>query len=154
MATETITQTNGTNGIHLNGHANGHISGTSLPPFPTDVATAPLLKISLSKLQAYDSEEIARLTQACEDLGFFYLDLRGPGDQVLKEANQMFDLAEELYNLPLEEKKKYDFMHKNSYFGYKGYGANVVDKTGRTDRNEFYNVCLNDLLTNLQAVEL
>lgn len=148
MATETITQTNGTNGVHLNGHTNGHTNGTSLPPFPTDVPTAPLLKISLSKLQAYDSEEIARLTQACEDLGFFYLDLRGPGDQILKEADQMFNLAEDLYDLPLEEKKKYDFMHKNSYFGYKGYGANVVDKTGRTDRNEFYNVCFNDLLTN------
>lgn len=144
MATETITQTDGTNGVHLNGHTNG----TSLPPFPTDVPTAPLLKISLSKLQAYDAEEIARLTQACEDLGFFYLDLRGPGDQILKEADQMFNLAEDLYDLPLEEKKKYDFMHKNSYFGYKGYGANVVDKTGRTDRNEFYNVCFNDLLTN------
>lgn len=142
MATETMTETNGTatNGIHLNGNTK-HTNGTSLPPFPTDVPTAPLLKLSLSKLQAHDPEEIARLTQACEDLGFFYLDLRGTGDRVLEEASQLFDIAENLYDLPLEEKKKYDFMNKGSYFGYKGYGANVVDKTGRTDRNEFYNVC-------------
>lgn len=138
MATETITQTNGTtNGVHLNG------TSTSLPPFPTDIPTAPLLKLSLSKLQAHDPDEIARLTQACEDLGFFYLDLRGPGDDVLEEARKLFDLAEDLYELPLEEKNKYDFMHKGSYFGYKGYGANIVDRSGRTDRNEFYNVCHN-----------
>lgn len=142
MATQTITQTNGAavNGVHTNGN---HINGSTLPPFPDDVPTAPLLKISLSKLQKYDSDEIARLTQACEDLGFFYLDLRGTGDEVLEEASQLFNLAEGLYDLSLEEKLKYDFMHKGSYFGYKGYGANVVDKSGRTDRNEFYNVSTN-----------
>lgn len=36
-------------------------------------------------------------------------------------------------------------MDKGSYFGYKGYGANVVDRTGRTDRNEFYNISKDDL---------
>lgn len=139
MATQTITQTNGTatNGVHTNGN---HTNGQSLPPFPDDVPTAPLLKLSLSKLQQHDPEEIARLTRACEDLGFFYLDLRGTGDDVLEEASKLFDIAEDLYDLSLEEKQKYDFMSKGSYFGYKGYGANVVDRTGRTDRNEFYNV--------------
>ncbi|KAK4940873.1 hypothetical protein LTR10_019145 [Elasticomyces elasticus] len=36
-------------------------------------------------------------------------------------------------------------MHKNSYFGYKGFGANVVDRKGNLDRNEFYNVSKDDI---------
>lgn len=143
MATATMTQTSG---LHLNGHTNGHSNGYSsgtstAPAFPDDVPTAPLLRLSFAKLKDADPEEIQRLVRACEDLGFFYLDLRGPGDEILADADKLFTVGEHLYDLPLEEKKQYDFMHKNSYFGYKGYGANVVDKSGRTDRNEFYNVC-------------
>lgn len=120
MATETITQTNG---VHLNG---SHTNGTSgPPPFPDDVPTAPLLILSFDKLRNNDTEEIKRLIRACEDIGFFYLDLRGPGDDILEDANKLFEVGEGLYDLPLEEKQKYDFMHKNSYFGYKGFGANA-----------------------------
>lgn len=138
-----------TSGVHLNGHTNGHTNGytnghtesaSSAPLFPDDVPKAPLLRLSFEKLKQNDTEEIQRLVRACEDLGFFYLDLRGPGDEILADADKLFTVGEHLYDLPLEEKKKYDFMHKNSYFGYKGYGANIVDKSGRTDRNEFYNV--------------
>lgn len=167
MATETTTQTNGThtNGIHVNDThvkgVNGSTNGTTTaPPFPDDVPTAPLLRLSLSKLQSNDADEIARLTRACEDLGFFYLDLRGSdtGDSILNDADQLFKVGEELYDLPLEEKRTYDFSAKGSYFGYKGYGDNVVDKTGRTDRNEFYNVscsvsqcCSNSLSSHLYS---
>jgi len=110
------------------------------PPFPDNVPTAPLLRLSLVKLLQRDNEEVNRFVRACEDLGFFYLDLSGPGDSLLADADQLFKVGAALYDLPLEEKKKYDFMHKNSYFGYKGYGANVVDRDGNLDRNEFYNV--------------
>jgi hypothetical protein len=81
-------------------------------PFPDDVPTAPLLRLSLQKLIARDAEEVNRFTRACEDLGFFYLDLSGPGDSLLDDANQLFGVAEELFDLPLEEKKRYDFQHK------------------------------------------
>lgn len=110
------------------------------PPFPDDVPTAPLLRLSLAKLLQRDNEEVNRFIRACEDLGFFYLDLSGPGDSLLADADELFKVGAALYDLPLEEKQKYDFMHKNSYFGYKGYGANVVDRDGNLDRNEFYNV--------------
>lgn len=124
MATETITQTNG---VHLNG---SHTNGTSgPPPFPDDVPTAPLLILSFDKLRNNDNEEIKRLIRACEDIGFFYLDLRGPGDDILEDADKLFKVSEELYDLSLEEKQKYDFMHKNSYFGYKGFGANASHLT-------------------------
>lgn len=111
------------------------------PPFPDDVPTAPLLRISLSKILQRDKIELERFNRACEDLGFFYLDLTGPGNVLLRDADKLFDIGEELFDLPLEEKAKYDFSAKKSYFGYKAQGAAVVDKKGNVDRNEFYNVC-------------
>ncbi|KAK6380673.1 uncharacterized protein PV06_09834 [Exophiala oligosperma] len=117
-----------------------------MPLFPNDVPTAPLLRLSLAKLINRDHDEINRFVRACEDLGFFYLDLSGPGDSLLADADLLFQVGEQLFDLPVDEKKKYDFMHKNSYFGYKGFGANVVDRHGNLDRNEFYNVSKDDML--------
>ena len=110
------------------------------PLFPNNVPTAPLLRLSLVKLLDRDAEEVERFLRACEDLGFFYLDLSGPGDSILSDADQLFNVGAQLFDIPLEEKKQYDFSHKKSYFGYKGYGAAIVDKAGNLDRNEFYNV--------------
>ncbi|KIW99913.1 uncharacterized protein Z518_10841 [Rhinocladiella mackenziei CBS 650.93] len=115
------------------------------PPFPSDVPTAPLLRLSLAKLIERDEQEVHRFIRACEDLGFFYLDLTGPGDSLLADADRLFKVGVELFDLPLEEKKKYDFAHQKSYFGYKGFGANVVDRYGNLDRNEFYNVSKDDM---------
>lgn len=123
MATTTITTT-----------AQAH------PPFPEDVPTAPLLRISLDKLLQRDTIELERFVRACEDLGFFYLDLTGPGDSLLAEADKLFGVGQELFDLPLEEKAKYDFSAQKSYFGYKAQGAAVIDRKGNVDRNEFYNV--------------
>jgi len=114
----------------------------SAPPFPEDVPTAPLLRLSLRKLLGRDEAEVKRFNRACEDLGFFYLDLEGDGDSLLRDANGLFDVAEALCDLPLEEKQKYDFSSQKSYFGYKAQGAMVIDRNGNLDRNEFYNVTL------------
>jgi isopenicillin N synthase-like dioxygenase len=113
-----------------------------LPPFPEDVPTAPLLRLSLEKLLAHDGPEIERFCTTCEDVGFFYLDLRGTelGDSMLASSDGLFGVGERLFELDLEEKRKYDFSKKNSYFGYKEQGAAVVDRDGNVDRNEFYNV--------------
>jgi isopenicillin N synthase-like dioxygenase len=113
-----------------------------LPPFPKDVATAPLLCLCLQKLLAFDAYEIKRLVEACEDLGFFYLDLQNCGStsDILDDVDKLFAISKEFFSLSLEEKKKYDFSAQNSYFGYKSQGAVVVDKNGTRDRNESYNV--------------
>lgn len=113
-----------------------------LPPFPKDVPTAPLLCLSLQKLIVSDNSEIKRLIEACEDLGFFYLDLQncGPASGILDDVDKLFAISKEFYTLSLEEKKKYNFSAQNSYFGYKSQGAVVVDKNGARDRNESYNV--------------
>jgi isopenicillin N synthase-like dioxygenase len=122
------------------------------PPFPDNVPTAPLLRLSLAKLLDRDPAELNRFVRACEDLGFFYLDLYGPGDSILADADQLFQVGEKLFDLPLEEKKQYDFQQRKSYFGYKGYGANVVDKDGNLDRNEFYNVSTPKYLSRARFV--
>jgi len=119
-----------------------------IPPFPTTVPTAPLLRISLAKLAAGDEEEAERVWKACCELGFFYLDLRMTRDGVeggsenekdgvkgydgrkeqkeegkvdgyalLREAEGLFGIEEEVFGLPLEEKLGYDFKDQGSYFG-------------------------------------
>lgn len=114
-----------------------------LPPFPNDVPTAPLLRLSFGKLLAGDAAEYNRLFEASVDIGFFYLDLQDSeqGRSLLGDADDLFRVGEKLFELPLEEKMLYDFSAQNSYFGYKGQGVAVVDKNGNLDRNEFYNVC-------------
>ena len=90
------------------------------PPFPNDVPTAPLLRLSLKNLLKNDPEESNRFFQACKDLGFFYLDLRGTsiGESILSDADRLFDVGEQLFELDLEEKQKYDFSAQQSYYGY------------------------------------
>ena len=141
--------------------ANGHTNGDtptpeallaptqafpSIPPFPTNIPTAPLLRLRLSSLLSHNPSEIARFTSACESLGFFYLDLSNTtlGSSIINDADKLFDVGADLFSLPLDEKKKYDFMKENSYFGYKAMGANVL-KNGKLDRNEFYNVSKDDV---------
>lgn len=112
------------------------------PPFPDDVPTVPLLSLSLKKLREGDSTEAQRLFQVCEDIGFFYLDLKDAGDDsgILQVVDRLFETAVELFDLPLDEKLQYDYSDRNSYFGYKAKGAVVVDRERNADRNESYNV--------------
>ncbi|KAL4821390.1 hypothetical protein BDW67DRAFT_172191 [Aspergillus spinulosporus] len=121
---------------------------SGLPPFPNDVPTAPLFRLSLKSLLAGNETEIQRLSKACEDIGFFYLDMRDAGTltQTLEDADKLFEIGAGLFELSLEEKNKYDLSSHKSYFGYKAQGAAVVDRQGNLDRNEFYNVSKDDIM--------
>jgi isopenicillin N synthase-like dioxygenase len=137
MATETITNT------HASLYQESEdFSFPTLPPFPTDIPTAPLLRLSLSSLRS-SPEESSRFFTASKELGFFYLDLRNDplGEELLSQSTRFFDLAPKFYNLGREELSKYDYKNVGSYTGYKGFGSAVVDEKGNLDRNEFYNVC-------------
>ncbi|KAF1925834.1 Clavaminate synthase-like protein [Didymella exigua CBS 183.55] len=130
-------------------HATSQPSRTfrDLAPFPDNVPTAPLLRISLVKLLAQDADEQERCWQACQELGFFYLDLGGDGSEdLLADADRLFSLMKSFYDMPVEEKVKYDFKSKGSYYGYKGYGEGIINAKGTRDRNEFYNVSKDDIL--------
>jgi hypothetical protein len=113
-----------------------------IPPFPLTVPTAPLLRISLAKLLSGDAAEEEQLWKACCDLGFFYLDLRTvendspeqnghvngngvkgnvkevDGNSLLADAEKLFKVGEEFFELPVEEKARYDYAARGSYFGY------------------------------------
>jgi hypothetical protein len=100
-----------------------------IPSFPDNVPTAPLLRISLSKLLARDEDEEQRLWRAACELGFFYLDLRKSsesnsvqgtvdGDAMLEEVEGLFDLGRGVLGLDEGEKKKFDYAATGSYFGY------------------------------------
>lgn len=144
---------------NTNGQSNGYHDEPStlefpdLPPFPEDVTSAPLLRISLDRLRSGDEAEVDRLWKACCELGFFYLDLRATAggikdakspeidtQKLLSTVDDLFKVGDDLLDLPVSEKIKYDFKAKGSYFGYKGYGDGVLDSKATRDRNEFYNV--------------
>lgn len=40
------------------------------------------------------------------------------GSSLLNDANALFEVAKEFFELPVEEKIKYDFADQGSYFGY------------------------------------
>lgn len=40
------------------------------------------------------------------------------GDNLLRDAEKLFDVGKEVFDLPVEEKQKYDFADRGSYFGY------------------------------------
>ena len=45
--------------------------GTTIPPFPDDVPTVPLLVINYQLIKAGDTDEIDRLWKAATELGFW-----------------------------------------------------------------------------------
>jgi isopenicillin N synthase-like dioxygenase len=135
-----------------NQHDSEDLTFPNLPPFPTNIPTAPLLRINLKNLLNQDSSEIDKVWKASRELGFFYLDLRDAvstsinGPFLLQDIDALFSLGEQVFALPVAEKQKYDFMEQGSYYGYKGLGAGVIDKSGTRDRNEFYNISKDDML--------
>jgi isopenicillin N synthase-like dioxygenase len=55
------------------------------------------------------------------------------GESLLQDADTMFGLMQDFFELPAEEKKKFDFTESGGYFGYKGMGAEVIDGKGTKD---------------------
>ncbi|ODQ50825.1 Clavaminate synthase-like protein [Saitoella complicata NRRL Y-17804] len=117
----------------------------SIPPFPTDIPTIPLLLISYDLLtrpigDPAGDEEKKRMFQACHELGFFYL------KDLPVNSESMWDLADEFFGYSQEEKDKYDMGATGNYFGYKKSGAFVIDKKGTLDRTEFLNISKDQVL--------
>ncbi|KAI3327257.1 hypothetical protein HD806DRAFT_486548 [Xylariaceae sp. AK1471] len=132
-------------------------AASGLPPFPREtVPTLPLLRISLKKLLSHDDEEIERLIDACEDNGFFYLDVQDAGSysSIMEDVYKLFTIGDKFFALDFEEKKKYDFSATTPYFGYKKPGSSVIDRSGKRDRNESYNVPKNDMLGIVEPLPL
>ncbi|KAM3071026.1 hypothetical protein ACMFMG_009932 [Clarireedia jacksonii] len=116
------------------------LSFRELPPFPDNIPTAPLHRLSLSALRNTVVESEA-LFVASKNLGFFYLDLRNDdlGNALIQESAQVFGIGPNIFDLGREKLAKYDNGAKGSIMGYKGYGTQIVDEKGNLDRNESFN---------------
>ncbi|KZP01751.1 Clavaminate synthase-like protein [Calocera viscosa TUFC12733] len=108
-------------------------SFAGLPPFPDDIPTAPLVTLSLAKLQKNDPQEISELFKIGKGLGFFYLNLRGceNGERLLHDAEAVLDVQKQYFNLPLEEKRVSDreiVPNSDNFFGWKALGTLAYKK--------------------------
>ncbi|OAX31655.1 Clavaminate synthase-like protein, partial [Rhizopogon vinicolor AM-OR11-026] len=106
--------------------------GTTLPPFPDDVRTHPLLIIDYQLIKAGDKDEENRLWKAATTIGFWYLKNHGT-DQ---EVSDMFEMGAETMALPFEERMKFE----------------QGDEGKNLDTAEFINVSKDDALAYPQVV--
>ena len=88
-------------------------SQSILPPFPPDMPTADIATVAYDKLIAGDETQAQAIYDAATGYGFFYLS----GHDI--DASSMFGLADKVFDLPLNEKLKYDMGTTGHYFGYK-----------------------------------
>ncbi|EGN93563.1 hypothetical protein SERLA73DRAFT_189262 [Serpula lacrymans var. lacrymans S7.3] len=122
--------------------------GTTLPPFPDDVLTHPLLVVDYQLIKEGNQQEIETLWKAATSLGFWYLKNHGAE----QEVNDMFDMGAETMALPLDEKLMFEQGDDGVSFGYKKAGANATDETGKNlDTVEFINVAKDDALAYPQV---
>ena len=111
-----------------------------IPPFPDNVPTADIYTVDFDRLNNGDADEASKVYEASRGYGFFYL------SNTHIDSDFMFDLANETFKLPLDEKMKYEMGDTGQYYGYKMSGSNVVDSKGTTDKSEFYNVSKDDIM--------
>ncbi|KAL5526725.1 hypothetical protein ACEPAF_8450 [Sanghuangporus sanghuang] len=122
--------------------------GLTLPPFPDNIKTHPLLVIDYELVKAGDLEEIDKLWKAATELGFWYLKNHGAD----KEVEGMFDMGAETMDLPLEEKMKFEQGDDGKSFGYKALGTIATNEHGSPDNVEFINISKEDALAYPKVV--
>ncbi|KAL8711895.1 MAG: hypothetical protein Q9220_003839 [cf. Caloplaca sp. 1 TL-2023] len=118
-----------------------------VPPFPSDVPIIDLERLKFPKLLLNDRDESQKLFRACRETGFFLLDLRGceEGETMLKHAERVFDLNEEIHKLDENELKQYPSHPPADLFRYKPLGATKLED-GSPDRMAFYSLSQDDIL--------
>ncbi|KAJ5631796.1 oxidoreductase 2OG-Fe(II) oxygenase family [Penicillium longicatenatum] len=122
------------------------------PPFPSEVPTVPLPKVSLEELQNGSEKEGQLLFQACQEWGFFLLNLErtSEGSELLENAEKMFDLTNETYNLDQSVLDSYAYKPPHDLTGYKRKGQLKTDD-GKMDCMELYSINQDDMLGNKSA---
>ncbi|OCT52474.1 oxidoreductase, 2OG-Fe(II) oxygenase family [Cladophialophora carrionii] len=118
----------------------------NIPPFPSDVPVADIATVDFDLLAQGDPEQARILLHSCQNYGFFYLSNHHV------DSHFMFNLADSVFSLPLDEKLEYDMGTTGHYYGYKRSGAMFVDDKGTKDHSEFYNVSKDEVLGIPQPV--
>ncbi|KAI9699568.1 MAG: hypothetical protein M1820_007066 [Bogoriella megaspora] len=116
-------------------------------PFPEEVATVELEKISLCRLLNGDDIEAERVFDICTTTGFFYLDMldHAAGRRIWKSACDICQLGHDLLaETPMEEKVKFKPLGGIRVFD-RGYLARTADKVGEPDEREIFNVPQSEL---------
>lgn len=114
----------------------------TLPPFPSDLPTAPLVSVSLAALEAGDPAAEDALWAACQDLGFFYLDMFGSaaGERIVAQAEAINKVQNQFWALGNDELDKYSRDRVHEFFAYRYGEPGGVDANGVKQRNANYNV--------------
>ncbi|KAK7701640.1 hypothetical protein SLS64_010088 [Diaporthe eres] len=113
----------------------------AIPAFPDDIHTASMSTISLEKLNSGDEAAARDLLAACQELGFFLLDLNGDtlGNELIDIIDQLFLASKDIMDLPLAEKEQYLHDAPRSFLGYKPLGG-AKTETDKPDRFEWFNI--------------
>ncbi|KAF5586679.1 gibberellin 2-beta-dioxygenase 8 [Fusarium subglutinans] len=126
----------------------------TLPPFPDDVPTVPIARISYSKLKCSDEHEMIKVLKASKSDGFFYLDLTDnpAGQSLLRDTENVLAISKRALNIPLGKKMECVAERGKQMFGYKPAGAvKQTDEDARPDTTEFFNVSKDHLLGNSES---
>ncbi|KAF2443865.1 Clavaminate synthase-like protein [Karstenula rhodostoma CBS 690.94] len=114
-----------------------------LPPFPSDVPTAPIARIALYSLLASEPSACASVLEACRTHGFFYLDMASTplGSSLLSASARLHEISHQVFDHDLDYKTAHDLIKGVSLFGYKRAGTvKTTDPTLRPDSTEFFNI--------------
>nr|POE75514.1 oxidoreductase vrti [Quercus suber] len=127
--------------------ARAEFSPDQYPPFPAGFPTVELVTLSLAKLTDDDAVEKERAFEAFKTRGFAYLELPGTddGDTIAQGADELCRVAEQIFRLDAEEKRKY-LPRNKELFGYKAVGVTSTDKNGTKDTAEFFNISKDDMI--------
>jgi hypothetical protein len=81
----------------------------AIPANPDDIPTAPVHTVLLASLISGDAPAARSVLDACQELGFFLLDLRGDalGNTVINGIDSLFAAGQDIMNLHTEVKEKY-----------------------------------------------
>ena len=90
-----------------------------IPPFPDDIPTMPMYTVSLGDLCARDERAAHTMFTACQELGFFLLDLRQSelGESMIQEIDSLFVVGKEIMSLPEDIKEQYLHDMPRSFLG-------------------------------------
>ncbi|PQE23088.1 2OG-Fe(II) oxygenase family protein [Rutstroemia sp. NJR-2017a WRK4] len=125
-------------------------------PFPNDVPTIPLAKISISNLLSGNEEEANTLFRVCTNEGFFYLDLTAEprGQKFSNEAQKLHHVAKDVFqNVSIDEKLSFKPFDGAAHLDT-GYKCTSLDEERKPDRVEFLNISHYGLLCEPEKYKL
>ncbi|KAF7959254.1 hypothetical protein EAE96_002768 [Botrytis aclada] len=120
---------------------------TQCPEFPADLNVAGIPTILFNQLKNNLNDESEKLFQACQEYGFFLLELRkdDQGETLLGDAEKMFDITTSTLSLDHEVLKEYAYQLPKNILGYKAAGILKTDD-GKLDNIAMYSLGQDDIL--------